>query len=608
MASFLVMTTMLISFLHIVLIYSFFNIEGILSLTLTYITTILIALSVILLFSELSDALKITWFVLLIVFLISYIVNHGGIDYICNTIIILGLFTALPNVKLDKRFIWAFLFFYLLYAVLVFIFANKSVDDTGIITLNPNGSCFIFLCAEIILVALSFRFDVKGKAICLIGVLLFVVGQFLFGGRSSLIGTCLILLYFFFHNKINNITPKFAKWTTFGLILGGILFALLYLALYKILGDDVYFLGKDIFSGREVIWMDAFNQVNAECGWFFGIGLRLKSIAVNGFDGFTNLHNQSMGYYVTFGATTLIAYAVLFSLISQRLTFGKNKMFTYTLFLFIILSYFDTILYSTANIVHLILVFVLVYYFSKEKENKMVIHYCWLGKNPKSEKINYCIDSWKKICPNVQIIEWNESNYDVNKNEYIKQAYEQGKYAFVADYMRFDIIYNQGGVYMDTDVELLKDIAPLTDKPFMGFEGEDRVNPGLIMNALGGEKLLKEIIEYYDAQESFSMDKTVVHITTEILKKHGLKKEDIQQEVAGFIIYPSEYFNPKGGDYGKEERTKNTYSVHHYLASWKSPLEQKLMQYRVKFGYKKGNLFFTICHPILALKKHRSKK
>lgn len=233
----------------------------------------------------------------------------------------------------------------------------------------------------------------------------------------------------------------------------------------------------------------------------------------------------------------------------------------------------------------------------------MVIHYCWLGRNEKSEKIKYCIESWKRICPTAKIIEWNEDNYDVNKNAYTRQAYEQKKYAFVADYMRFDILYNQGGVYMDTDVELLKDVTPLLNNSFMGFERDGDVNPGLIMNSLGGEEILKEILDYYDAQEEFSMDKTVVEITTEILKEHGLRLDGSKQEVAGFTIYPTEYFNPKGGDYGKEVITENTYSIHHYLASWKVPLDQKIMEYRVKYGVKKGNVYFCIRHPLLAIKK-----
>ena len=228
----------------------------------------------------------------------------------------------------------------------------------------------------------------------------------------------------------------------------------------------------------------------------------------------------------------------------------------------------------------------------------MVIHYCWLGRGEKPEKVKYCIESWKKICPNAQIKEWNEDNYDVNAIAYTKQAYEQKKYAFVSDYMRFDILHREGGVYLDTDVELLKDITPLLDKPFMALERVGEVNPGLIMNALGGEKLLRQVMDYYEKQESFNLDKTVVTITTEILREYGLGEGDEEQSVAGFEIYPTEYFNPKGGDYGKEVITENTYSVHHYLATWKPPIDRLLMEYKVKYGVKKGKFLFILRHTI----------
>lgn len=240
----------------------------------------------------------------------------------------------------------------------------------------------------------------------------------------------------------------------------------------------------------------------------------------------------------------------------------------------------------------------------------MIINYCWLGRNEKSEKIKYCMQSWKRICPNAEIKEWNEDNFNVTANAYIKKAYEMKKYAFVSDYMRFYVLYKYGGVYLDTDVELLKDISPLLGESFMGFEGYNHVNSGLIMNAKGGEAFLKEVLDFYDSinEEEIDFEKvTVVTIVTELLKKHGLKPDDVMQTVAGFKIYPSEYFNPKGGDYGKEVITENTYSIHHYMASWKSPLDQKIMQYKVKYGVKKGKILFALRHPFLTIKKLKQK-
>ena len=243
----------------------------------------------------------------------------------------------------------------------------------------------------------------------------------------------------------------------------------------------------------------------------------------------------------------------------------------------------------------------------------MVIHYCWFGGKDKPEKVKYCIESWKKVCPAAEIKEWNEDNFDVLKNPFSARAYSLKKYAFVADYARFDILFREGGIYLDTDVELLKDITPLLKTSFSGFERENAVAPGLIVYAEKGDKIIKEALDFYDnftfesAEKYDFYNETVVNIFTDILVKHGLTLNGKTQTVDGFTVYATEYFNPKGGDYGKEKRTENTYSVHHYLASWKTPLDQKIMEYRVKYGRKKGTVLFCVFHPILALKKRRDK-
>lgn len=237
-----------------------------------------------------------------------------------------------------------------------------------------------------------------------------------------------------------------------------------------------------------------------------------------------------------------------------------------------------------------------------------IIHFCWFGYGEKSSKINYCIDSWRKICPDYEIKEWNEDNFDINICDYVKQAYEQKKYAFVSDYARYFILNEYGGVYLDTDVELIRDITPLLSHNFAGFESNDSVNTGLIMACEKDNELCQAMLEDYN-NDKFILDdgtlnlKTVCARTTDWLVSKGLRLDNTKQEVADYIIYPSEYFNPKGGDYGKEVITENTYSIHHYLATWKSPLDRKIMEYKVKYGVKKGKLLFSLRHPILALKK-----
>lgn len=211
-----------------------------------------------------------------------------------------------------------------------------------------------------------------------------------------------------------------------------------------------------------------------------------------------------------------------------------------------------------------------------------VIHYCWFGRNPLPELAKKCIESWKKFFPDYEIKEWNEDNYDVNKIAYTKEAYEAKKYAFVSDYARFDILYQYGGIYFDTDVEVIKPFDDiLKNGPFMGSErnGTESENakiavaPGLGISATPNMPIYKEILDDYQSSHfcvdgNYSAVKTVVVFATEPLLAKGLTNSDEVQEVAGLKIYPKEYFAPKCVDTKKLTITKNTYSIHHYDASW----------------------------------------
>lgn len=208
-----------------------------------------------------------------------------------------------------------------------------------------------------------------------------------------------------------------------------------------------------------------------------------------------------------------------------------------------------------------------------------VIHYCWFGKNPLSEMAKMCIDSWKKYCPDYIIKEWNERNFDINCCNYVKEAYEAGKWAFVSDVVRFKILFDYGGLYFDTDVELIKPIDHiLSQGGFMGVESytEDdgeNIAPGLGIAAPAGLELYREILEEYYSQHFKNEDgslnlKTVVEYTTECLKRHGLRREAEIQKVGEIDIYPKEYFNPYDFDTGKFLITDKTVSIHHYAASW----------------------------------------
>lgn len=205
-----------------------------------------------------------------------------------------------------------------------------------------------------------------------------------------------------------------------------------------------------------------------------------------------------------------------------------------------------------------------------------IIHYCWFGGNPLPEDAKKCIASWKKFCPEYEIKEWNESNFDLNACDYIKEAYAAKKWAFVSDYARFAILYQYGGLYFDTDVEIIRPIDDLIQKgPFMGLEKDaaSQANPGLGLAAAPGLGLYKELIDIYH-QEHFvnaqraSEQKTVVQYTTELLVRKGLRQTPGIQCIDGIYIYPKEYFNPYDHNSGKIEITENTRSIHHYAASW----------------------------------------
>ena len=205
------------------------------------------------------------------------------------------------------------------------------------------------------------------------------------------------------------------------------------------------------------------------------------------------------------------------------------------------------------------------------------IHYCWFGGNPLNDLGITCLESWKRYFPDYEIIEWNESNFDINCCQYVREAYEAKKWAFVSDYARFKILYEQGGIYFDTDVEVIKPFDEVLNKGnFMGCESAvSAVNPGLGLAVAPGLGLIKEILEDYEKasflNEDGSLDlTTIVTRTTNILKRHGLQDINRIQTVAEVNIYPREYFCPIDMTTGKIEITPNTYSIHRYAGSWES--------------------------------------
>lgn len=222
----------------------------------------------------------------------------------------------------------------------------------------------------------------------------------------------------------------------------------------------------------------------------------------------------------------------------------------------------------------------------KTKNNiPKVIHYFWFGRNPLPPLAEKCIASWKKYLPDYEIKEWNEDNFDVNSIAYTKQAYEAGKYAFVSDYARLKILYEQGGVYFDTDVEVIKSFDSILEVgAFMGLEttedGSVAVASGLGMAAPAKLTAYKKLVESYekdnfiDQKGRYNLE-TIVTRVTGLLKNDGFEAKNVIQKCGDIIIYPTEYFCPKNFATGKLSITENTYSIHWYDASWQ-PLSSRV--------------------------------
>lgn len=205
------------------------------------------------------------------------------------------------------------------------------------------------------------------------------------------------------------------------------------------------------------------------------------------------------------------------------------------------------------------------------------IHYCWFGGAEKSKLINKCIESWKKFFPDFEIIEWNESNFDVNRNLYTRQAYEAKKYAYVSDVARFVVLYEQGGLYFDTDVEVIKPFDDLLEEDaFSALETENYIAPGLVMWCKSTQNpIIKEMLDYYDKamyldENGNKLPGTVCSIFTEIMRGHGFKDGNDIKRLDGFVIYPIDYFCPYDDATGKLTKTKNTRAIHWYAKSWMS--------------------------------------
>ena len=203
-----------------------------------------------------------------------------------------------------------------------------------------------------------------------------------------------------------------------------------------------------------------------------------------------------------------------------------------------------------------------------------IIHYCWFGEGEKPKLTQKCIETWKKFLPDYKIIEWNEKNFDVGCCRFVKEAYEARNFAFVSDYARAKALYENGGIYFDTDVEVLKSFDRfLSDEFFVGFEEKAFVGT-CVMGAQKGTPILKEYMAHYENAAYLNEDGTKysdtnVLLLTRLLEEKGLERNDKEQTVDGYIkIYPRTFFSPYDYINGINYITDDSYSIHHFTLSW----------------------------------------
>ena len=202
------------------------------------------------------------------------------------------------------------------------------------------------------------------------------------------------------------------------------------------------------------------------------------------------------------------------------------------------------------------------------------IHYMWIGKKELPANLRKCIESWKKYCPDYEIVEWNESNYDIKKNRYMAQAYECGAYGFVPDYARIDILYHEGGIYMDTDVELKRNIDDmLYQDAFCGVEKWQVLNMGGCSGALKGQSMigklldLRKEISFIDSGGNQNRN-TCGFYDTKVALENGYLMNGTTQCIDGMNIYAYDYFHPYDYMSGITNITANTHSIHHFNGGW----------------------------------------
>ena len=210
-----------------------------------------------------------------------------------------------------------------------------------------------------------------------------------------------------------------------------------------------------------------------------------------------------------------------------------------------------------------------------------VIHYCWFGKGKMPKLAQKCISSWQKYCPDYKIVCWSEENFDISQNKYAREAYDAGKWAFVSDYARLKVLYDEGGIYLDTDVELLKPLDSLINQNgYMGFDDTGLIATGLGFACEKGNELVGALLADYEGI-SFVMSDGSYDLTpcpdrnTNTLIAKGMDTGCKDQIFMGIHMLPEDYLCPMKYTTGRKKITSNTYCIHHFSASWTSATSKR---------------------------------
>ncbi|WP_082013185.1 glycosyltransferase family 32 protein [Anaerovibrio lipolyticus] len=218
-----------------------------------------------------------------------------------------------------------------------------------------------------------------------------------------------------------------------------------------------------------------------------------------------------------------------------------------------------------------------------------IIHYCWFGRTELSPIAKKCIESWQRFCPGFKIRLWNENNYDVTKNHYMLSAYKEKKWAYVSDYARVDVVNQYGGVYLDTDVEILRPLDMLMrEKAFAGFENEEYVNFGQGFGSVANNPVLLDLLDLYSTLPWDGGQIRCPEYQTKILEKHGLIRRNSFQKLDNMTILPVRYLCPISSNSGRKHNDLDSFAIHHYAASWVDENIRKWMELKKKAVYDVG--------------------